>query len=59
LPASAAREALAAGKVVPLAWPAQPDMQPDLPVSMRWRQQRVPPPALRHFLDAARASLAA
>jgi DNA-binding transcriptional LysR family regulator len=55
LPASAAREALAAGKVVPLAWPAQPAM----PVSMRWRQQRVPPSALRHFLDLARASLAA
>ncbi len=55
LPASAAREALASGKVVSLAWPAQPD----LPVSMRWRQQRMPPPALRHFLATARASLAA
>jgi DNA-binding transcriptional LysR family regulator len=55
LPASAAREALAAGKVVPLAWPAPPDM----PVSMRWRQQRTPPSALRHFLDLARARLAA
>jgi DNA-binding transcriptional LysR family regulator len=55
LPASAAREALAAGKVVPLAWPAQQDM----PISMRWRQQRVAPPALRQFLAVARGSLAA
>jgi DNA-binding transcriptional LysR family regulator len=55
LPASAAREALAAGKVVALAWPASPEMS----VSMRWRQQRSPPPALRHFLEAARRSLAA
>jgi len=55
LPASAAREALAAGKVVALAWPAQPDM----PVSMRWRQQRLAPSALRHFLQVARESLAA
>jgi DNA-binding transcriptional LysR family regulator len=55
LPASAARQSLAAGKVGALAWPAQPDM----PVSMRWRQGRAPPSALRHFLDAARASLAA
>jgi DNA-binding transcriptional LysR family regulator len=55
LPASAAREALAAGKVVPLAWPAQST----LPVSMRWRQQRTAPSALRHFLDLARARLAA
>jgi DNA-binding transcriptional LysR family regulator len=55
LPASAARQSLAAGRVVALAWPAQPDM----PVSMRWRQQRAPPSALRHFLDAARTSLAA
>ena len=55
LPASAARQSLAAGRVVTLAWSAQPD----LPVSMRWRQRRAPPPALRHFLDAARASLAA
>lgn len=55
LPASAAREALAAGKVVALAWPAQHDM----PVSMRWRQHRAPPSALRRFLDVARYSLAA
>jgi DNA-binding transcriptional LysR family regulator len=55
LPASAAREALATGKAVALAWPAQQDM----PVSMRWRQQRVPPSALRHFLAVARDSLAA
>jgi DNA-binding transcriptional LysR family regulator len=55
LPASAARETLAAGKVVALAWPVQQDM----PVSMRWRQQRVPPSALRHFLEVARERLAA
>ncbi len=55
LPASTAREALAAGKVVALAWPAQQNMS----VSMRWRQQRAPPSALRHFLDVARDSLAA
>jgi DNA-binding transcriptional LysR family regulator len=55
LPASAAREALAAGKVIALAWPAQPDV----PVSMRWRQQRVPPAALRQFLQVARESLTA
>jgi DNA-binding transcriptional LysR family regulator len=55
LPASTAREALATGKVVALAWPAQQDM----PVSMRWRQQRMPPSALRHFLEVARDSLAA
>jgi DNA-binding transcriptional LysR family regulator len=55
LPASATREALAAGKVVALAWPAQQNM----PVSMRWRQQRVPPSALRHFLAAARDNFAA
>jgi DNA-binding transcriptional LysR family regulator len=55
MPASAARDALAVGKLVELSWPAQPDIA----VSMRWRQQRVPPPALRHFLDTARAGLAA
>jgi DNA-binding transcriptional LysR family regulator len=54
MPASAARDALAAGKLVELAWPAQPD----IPVTMRWRQRRAPPSALRHFLDAARESLA-
>ncbi|MBR0752737.1 LysR family transcriptional regulator [Bradyrhizobium jicamae] len=54
LPASTAREALAAGKLVALPWPAQQEM----PVSMRWRQQRLPPPALRHFLEVARHSLA-
>jgi DNA-binding transcriptional LysR family regulator len=55
LPASAAREALAAGKVVALPWRAPQDM----PVSMRWRQQRAAPSALHHFLEAARDSLAA
>jgi DNA-binding transcriptional LysR family regulator len=55
LPASAARESLAAGKVVALAWPARQDM----PVSMRWRQQRLPPPALSRFLDMARGRTAA
>jgi DNA-binding transcriptional LysR family regulator len=55
LQASAARTALAAGKVVALAWPAQQDM----PVSMRWRQQHVAPSALRHFLQVARESFAA
>jgi DNA-binding transcriptional LysR family regulator len=55
LPACSAREALASGKLVALAWPASQEM----PVSMRWRQQRSPPPALRHFLQAARSSLAA
>jgi DNA-binding transcriptional LysR family regulator len=55
LPASAAREALAAGSLVALAWPSQQDM----PISMRWRQQRVPSPALRQFLAVARGSLAA
>jgi len=55
MPASAARDALAAGKLVELAWPAQPE----IPISMRWRQRRMPPSALRHFLDVARASLAA
>jgi len=40
---------------VALAWPAQQNMS----VSMRWRQQRAPPSALRHFLDVARDSLAA
>jgi DNA-binding transcriptional LysR family regulator len=54
LPASAAREAPAAGKVVALAWPAQRDM----PISMCWRQQRVAPSALRHFLQTAPESLA-
>jgi DNA-binding transcriptional LysR family regulator len=55
LPAFAAREALASGRVVALAWPALQEV----PVSMRWRQQRSPPPALHHFLQAARSSLAA
>jgi DNA-binding transcriptional LysR family regulator len=55
LPASAARAALAAGKVVALGWPGQLDM----PVSMRWRQQHIAPSALRHFLQAARESFAA
>jgi DNA-binding transcriptional LysR family regulator len=55
LPAFAAREALASGRVVALAWPALQE----LPVSMRWRQQRSPPPPLHHFLQAARSSLAA
>jgi DNA-binding transcriptional LysR family regulator len=55
LPASAAREALVAGKVVPLAWPAQQNMA----VAMRWRQQRVVPSALHHFLQVARTGLAA
>jgi DNA-binding transcriptional LysR family regulator len=55
MPASAARDAIAVGKLVELAWPAQPD----IPVSMRWRHRRAPPSALRHFLDVARESLAA
>jgi DNA-binding transcriptional LysR family regulator len=55
MPASAARDALMAGKLVELAWPAQPD----IPVSMRWRHQRVPPSALAHFLNVARDNLAA
>jgi DNA-binding transcriptional LysR family regulator len=55
MPASAARDALAAGQVVALAWPARHDM----PISMRWRELRTPPSALRHFLGVARDSLAA
>jgi LysR family transcriptional activator of glutamate synthase operon len=54
MPASAARGALATGKIVALPWSRQ-----EMPVSMRWRQQRVPPSALRHFLEVARDSLAA
>jgi DNA-binding transcriptional LysR family regulator len=55
LPGSAAVSTLAAGGVVALAWPAQQDM----PIAMRWRQQRSTPSALQHFLEAARRSFAA
>lgn len=55
MPASAAHDAVAAGRLVELAWPAQPDIA----VSMRWRHRRAAPSALRYFLDVARECLAA
>jgi DNA-binding transcriptional LysR family regulator len=55
IPESAARESLTAGRLVALSWPARRE----IPVSMRWRQKRALPPALREFLQMARVRLAA
>jgi DNA-binding transcriptional LysR family regulator len=41
------------GRVVALPWGGGPE---SVPISMIWRRQRVQPPVLRHFLDAARQS---
>lgn len=54
LPRAAVQDALASGKVVPLAW----DGAQDTPVAMTWRKRRSIPTALHRFLDTARVSFA-
>jgi DNA-binding transcriptional LysR family regulator len=52
MPASAAREAIDDGKLVPLEWPLKP-----MDISMRWRRTRFTPAPLAAFLELARNGL--
>jgi DNA-binding transcriptional LysR family regulator len=55
VPESAARDSLDNGRTARLPWPSVAVT----PVTMRWRQQRTMPPALRRLLDVARRTMAA